>query len=372
MWARQGVKRLCVVSCAVMQISNQVRDDLEQITQVISLVTDAHSTAIFLPTELLSEAASSASPSKATHPHKDFRDTIPLKQVIQPGIDPKYGSIDLVAVHSYSKLVRDCRIQVGHGLLGWVSEQGRPIHLSPCDVGSSALAIYVDPEPIRSLLAVPISTRPLLSAQRGSNGTSSQNTSNIHPPCGVLMCDSIKEDGFSSNQVKVLEHMSTVVQRLLFWTQRASQGLEVETSWEIFKQKTAELGDAIGHNSIEILRIRLESLNTLESKGGISLAVQLSEQFIRLAQQSLPPHFPCVRLPNGDIALAVDNMMSGFFQQKLHTLSKHLSSAEKPLEISIECYRANLATGGQCNVDATLQQQPISVKTSANLGGIRA
>jgi hypothetical protein len=25
-----------------------------------------------------------------------------------------------------------------------------------------------------------------------------------------------------------------------------------------------------------------------------------------------------------------------------------------------------------CNIDATLQQQPISVRTSANLGGVRA
>lgn len=327
-----------------MQSLNQFRDDLFEVTRLVSLVTGAHTTAVFLPTEVLGDTA----PQRA-------------------------ASIELVAVQSQSKLVKDCRLQVGHGLLGWVAEHGRPIHLAPCDVSSSALSLYTNPEPIKSLVAVPIVSQPVTTAPPHPHATAA---SSRHPvalgPCGVLMCDSMRLDGFSNAQVKVLEHFATMIQRLLTWAQKAVYGSHVETSWELFKQKTLQLGDAIGHNSIEILRIRLESLSTLEALGGVSLAAQLSEQFLRLTQQAIPPHFPCVRLPNGDVALAVDDMMSGFFQQKLQTLAKHLSANERVVQISIECYRARLTAGAQCNVDATLQQQPRSVLTSTNLGGVRA
>jgi hypothetical protein len=354
-----------------MQFSNLIRDDLQEVARLVSVISGAHSTAIFLPTELVGQPSSSAL-SRSSLTQRDIRDAIPLKQVVQPGIDPKAASIDLIAVHSHSKLVKDCRVQVGHGLLGWVAEQGRPIHLAPCDGSSSALAMYVDQEPIKSLVAVPIFTQPLLGTAYPRHPNSPHTGPLASGPCGVLMCDSTQVDGFTNSQVKILEQFASTIQKLLSWAQKAGHGAQVETSWELFKQKTTELGDAIGHGSVEILRIRLDTLRTLESVGGISLAVQLSEQFVRLAQQAVPPHFPCIRLPDGDVALAVDDMMSGFFQQKLQTLANHLSASDKPLQISIECYRAKLAAGGQCNVDATLQQQPVSIKTSANLGGVRA
>jgi hypothetical protein len=186
------------------------------------------------------------------------------------------------------------------------------------------------------------------------------------------MCDSLRADGFTSAQIKILEQFAAMIPKLLSWVHKAGQGAQVETSWEVFRAKTLQLGEAIGHSSVEILRIRLESLQELESHGGVTLAVQLSEQFVRLAQQAIPPHFPCVRLPDGDVALALDDMMSGFFQHKLQALASHLSSAGKPLEISIECYRAKLSGNGHCNIDLTLQQQPVSIKSSANLGGVRA
>jgi hypothetical protein len=373
------IDSVCVVNFVVMQFSSHIREDLQEVARLVSVINGAHSTAVFLPTELLGSVAGSPL-SRSNLSQRDIRDAIPLRQVVQPGIDPKAASIDLIAVHSNANLVKDCRVQVGHGLLGWVAEQGRPIHLAPCEVSSSALAIYLDQEPVKSLVAVPIFTQPLLSPLALSPHSShhlrppspGHNSSPPSSPCGVLMCDSTRVDGFTNSQVKVLEQFAAMIQKLLGWAQKAGHGAQVETSWEVFKQKTLQLGDAIGHGSIEILRIRLESLRSLEALGGISLAVQLSEQFVRLAQQAVPPHFPCIRLPDGDVALAVDDMMSGFFQQKLQTLANHLSSPDKPLQISIECYRAKLAAGGQCSVDATLQQKPISIKTSANLGGVRA
>jgi hypothetical protein len=368
---------MSAVSVVVMQFLNQFREDLHEVAKLVSAITGSHSSAIFIPADLIgqdgaySQSITSAANQRAIQ--RDLRDAIPLKQVLQPGIDPKSAAVDLIAAHSTSTLVRDCRVPVGHGLVGWVAEQGRPIHLSPCDVSSSALSIYVDQEPIKSLVAVPIFTEGGLRQGQYSRTTSAlQNPPLPLGSCGVLMCDSTRVDGFTNAHVKILEQFAAMIQRFLCWSQKAGHGAQIETSWEIFKQKTIQLGDAIGHNSIEIVRIKLESLRELEALGGVSLAVQISEQFTRLTQQAVPPHFPCIRLPDGDIVLAVDDMMSSFFQQKLQSLANHLSSADKPVRINIECYRARLGPGGMCTIDATLQQKPISVKTSANLGGVRA
>jgi hypothetical protein len=356
-----------------MQLLNQFRDDLQEVARLVAAITGAHSTAIFIPTELMRQSLGPAHGAGGGLGQRETRDTIPLKQVIEPGIDFKAASVDLIAAQSSAKLVKDCRVQVGHGLVGWVAEQGRPIHLSPCDVSSSALSMYVDQEPIKSLVAVPIFT------ESTSRTTQYLRTTSSSPPpprplasCGVLVCDSTKLDGFTTAHVKLLEQSAAMIQKIATWALRAGYGAQIETSWELFRQKTVQLGDAIGHSSIEIIRIKLESMRELEAIGGVSLAVQVSEQFTRLAQQAVPPHFPCIRLPDGDVVLALDDMMSAFFQQKLQSVANHLSSADKPVRISIGCYRAKLATGGACNIDATLQQQPISVRSSANLGGVRA
>lgn len=285
-------------------------------------------------------------------------DTIRLSQIVEPGVDPRRSSIDLVAVHSQSKLVKDCRLQVGSGLLGWVAEQGRPIHLTPYDVGSQAIGIYLDNEPIRSLVAVPIAI--------------TQTHSATGETFGVLMCDSLRPDSFSNSHVKSLEHIAKLLQRLIFWSHDRSQPTHFETSWEHFKKKTADLGEAIGATSIEVLRLRIDSFQDMEALAGVALAVQHSEQFLRLAQQALPPHFPLVRLPNGDVIICVDNMMSAFFQQKLHSLANHLHTPQKPLCISIHSFSAKIGTSGGCCLDATLQQKPLSSRTSTNVGGARA
>jgi hypothetical protein len=185
------------------------------------------------------------------------------------------------------------------------------------------------------------------------------------------MCDSLDPQAFPNAQVKLLEQLASHVRRLLFWVQSVAQVAQVETSWELFKEKTVELGDAIGHSSIELLRLRIESFTELQSRCGHSTAIQVYEQLWRLAQQALPPHFPLVRLPNGEVLIAVDNMMSGFFQQKLHSLANHLNTPSKPVTLSIECFAAALGAHSQCNLDNTLQQKPLVKKSSTHVGGSR-
>jgi hypothetical protein len=350
-----------------MQLSNHLRKDIQELTRLASLATEAHSSAVFLPTDLLKVVKSSEPLYRSSGVSKDNSDNV--KRLNRKDEEQRASSIDLVAYTSETDLVKDSRIQVGHGLLGWVSEQGKSIHLAPCDVPSSSIGIYIDSAPVKSLVAVPIT----IDRSPQTNSSSGVRTIDINNgPHGVLMCDSTKASGFTNKEIKILENIARAIQGFISWSLKSNEASPVETSWDLFKQATSDLGDAIGHDSIELLRLRLDSLNEIENIGGISLAVQLSDQFIRLTQQALPPHFPYSRIPDGDIVLAVDNMMSAFFQQKLQSLANHLSSTEKPLHISIESYRAKLSTGGKCNIDLTLRQQPISISTSLNIGGVRA
>jgi hypothetical protein len=341
-----------------MLLAVESRDDFRLLAQLAASLSDAHSCALFLPTEVASSTTGASRRSSALK--SSSGNPLGLRASIhsEAAVDSQLGSIDLVAVHSYSKLVSDCRIPVGNGLLGWVADQGRPIHLSPFEVGSSAIGIYLDSEPIRSLVAVPIFLTPPGSATR-------------LPTCGVLMCDSLNAQAFPNSHVKLLEQVASLAGRLVYWAHSATQVMHVEASWDLFKSKTAELGEAIGHASVEILRLTVETFSELQSTSGISVAVQLSEQFSRLAQQALPPHFPLVKLPNGDTLVAVDNMMSAFFQQKLHSLAAHLHTRQRPFSIAIERYSAQLGPHGHCNLDRTLQQKPITVQTSSTAGGTR-
>jgi hypothetical protein len=343
-----------------MLLPTQMREDFQELTRLAAAVTDAHSSAIFLPTNLLAHWASAPSRSSLGLPSSNRRDSLSPRRSLETGNDPRLGSIELVSVHSYAKLARDCRIQVGSGLLGWVADQGRPIHLASFDVGSSTLGLYVNNEAIKSLVAVPI----VMTTESDVGGREA---------CGVLMCDSLRPDGFTNAHVKVLEQLANHVSRLVRWVSSLAEVAQLDTSWEIFSQKTHQLGEAIGASSIEILRARIDSSTELVRLAGVSAMIQLAEQFIRLAQQALPPHFPLVRIPTGDILIAVDSMMSSFFQQKLQTLALHLSSLQKPFSISIDSFSSKVGPHGRCDLDATLQQQPLSKKpSSSGIGGSRA
>lgn len=347
-----------------MSLPTAVKDDLAELVQLASQVTEAHTAAIFLPTYLLNPrlSASTSVPNGATVKGKvsrlNTKDAIPLKQVVESGVDAKNGSIELVAVHSYSKLARDARIQSGAGLLGWVAEQGRPIYLSPCDLPNHSLALYADNEAVKSFAAIPIDCAE----------TDPSQELTLH---GVLMCDSLKNDAFSSATIKMLEQMAKLCKQLLVWSSRANRSDHVESSWEVFKQKTAQLGDAIGSNSVDLLKIHIRSFQELEASAGVSEAIKQSEQFLRLIQQALPPHFPIMRLPSGEIIVSLDNMMSTFFQQKLQNLAAHLNNPTKPLVISIERYHSIVDNHGRCDFDKSFHQKPLC-KNPSSLGGARA
>lgn len=339
-----------------MPLPAAIQDDLTHLVKLASSVTGAHTVAIFLPTHLVDPRFQNE-PSKRRDGGKvDTRDAITLNQVIESGKDTKPGSIDLVAAQSYSKVARDARIQAGTGLLGWVANHGRPISLSPCD-RSNLPAIYVGSESIQSLVAVPIDC---------SDSDLSPQFS-LH---GVLLCDSLHANAFSNSDINFLEQIARQCQRLVFWAGYAASVNQLESSWDLFKQKVGQLGGAIGPESIDLLKLRIESFQDVADSSGLSEAVKCSEQFVRLVQQALPPHFPIVRIPSGEIVIAVDNMMSTFFQQKVHNLAMHTKPGQAPIVLELERYSAKLDTKGAFDIDHSFQQEP-KYKKLSSIGGTR-
>ncbi len=340
-----------------MPLPSAIKDDLVDLVKLASSLTEAHTIAVFLPTHLTSPRLQPDSSIIGGLSKLTAKDAIPLKKIIEPGYDTKNASIELVAVHSYSKITKDARIQAGAGLLGWVAEQGRPIYLSQSDIPKLP-ALYIEPEIVQSLAALPIDC---------SKADPSRELK-LH---GVLMCDSLRSEAFSNSDIKLLEQISRQCQKLIYWASNATAASQVESSWDTFRQKVIHLGDAIGQDSIDLLKLRIESFQELADARGLSEAVKYSEQFFRLVQQALPPHFPIARIPSGEIVIAVDNMMSTFFQQKLHNLAVHLSSKDRPLTVAVEHYGAKTEQSGKCNIDITLQQQP-KFKRLSSTGGTRA
>jgi hypothetical protein len=215
------------------------------------------------------------------------------------------------------------------------------MHIAPFESESSSLGIYSEPEQLRSLAALPV---PMPSEYRDAESC-----------FGVLVCDSKRATPFSKVQMKLLEDISTEISRLLFWALFKVPHSAVESSWESFLARTENLGTAIGVNSIEFLRVAMPCLSELEQCAGVSATVRMSEQFFRLVQQALPPHFPIVRLPQGEILIALDNMMSAFFKTKLHALAKHLAEEFKGFGVVIHSFAARAHRGRGLDIDAILQ-----------------
>lgn len=347
-----------------------ISEDLKKFTRLAANVSEAHTAALFLPTGLLSPSphtvqplAKPPLPLKALTPHASVIGKLPANndaavQAVSHAPSLPQASIEMVAVASLSAaVVRDSRIQVGHGLLGWVSENGRPIHVAPFEMESSTLGVYSDSEPIKSLVAVPI-PMPIIDPH-GEECS------------GVLMCDSRKPLSFTKAQVRNLEEIATLISRLLYWTLFRKEISANESSWDAFITKMAHLTEAIGNDSVEVARISIETFEELEAKHGITFAVQQSEQFLRLIQQALPPHFPCLRLPTGEIVIALDNMMSTFFQTKIRSLAQHLNEHASPFTIEIRNFSAKGIRGASGDIDSILKVPPTSTLSKA-VGGSRA
>ena len=112
-----------------------------------------------------------------------------------------------------------------------------------------------------------------------------------------------------------------------------------------------QLREAIGTSSLEVLRIRLANAEQLEQKIGTEACINLIEQCLRLIEQSLPPHFPALKHPSGDIIIILDNMMSSFYENKITAICSHISGGKQQVSFSF----ARSSFKEKSNRNATLE-----------------
>ena len=53
----------------------------------------------------------------------------------------------------------------------------------------------------------------------------------------------------------------------------------------------------------------------------------------RLIQQALPPQYPTLQLPNGDVVILLDNMTTAFYENKIRAIATHVLGAGADREI---------------------------------------
>ncbi len=255
-------------------------------------LTDAYSCFVFLPPSFLDDSVSR---------------------------DRDQTTLLLAGQHSLcNDLIENCQIAVGSGLIGWVARHAQAIHVSPFDHDSRTLGMYRDDRELKSFMGIPIHLR------RDGNSE--------HVATGVIACDSKKSYAFSKLQGKLLANLAheLAVTLELIYCQKDARG---SNSWNEFEPAAQNLVDSIGAGSLDVLRVVPANFSELERSLGTARAAELIQQFIRLVQQALPPEAPLCLLPNGDLVLLLDNMITGFYENKLIKLAEHIKVSQHSLKL---------------------------------------
>lgn len=253
-------------------------------------ISDAHTCSIFIPLQVLAACSELAESQKRS----------------------TSDSLVLGGFHSLSDaIVRDSTLPLDSGLVGWVAKHRQPIHVSPFEHDSRTLGMYASDQSLKSFVGIPILFR------------SREQHRNV---AGVVACDSKKSFAFSKLQGKLLSDLAEEVTSTLELLIETHSSESSEDSFETFTHRMVSLVQSLGEHSIDILRMQLCNSAALEQSRGIHGWQDAVDQVQRLIQQTLPPLFPSLRLPNGDIVIALDNMMSGFYENKIQVICQHLGT----------------------------------------------
>jgi hypothetical protein len=197
-----------------------------------------------------------------------------------------------------------------------VASHGRSIHVSPFELDSRTLGIYSADQQLKSFIGIPISLQDpydmLSAAGVGRNQL-----------LGVLACDSKKSFAFSKIQGKLLEDLSREIAETVTLLVEQQGRAHPDVAWHLFLRRGAELARSIRISSVEVVRVVMTNFRDIEHRMGTSTALTAAEQLHRIIRQVLPPHFPSVRLLNGDVVMAFDNMMTSFYESRIRAVTAH-------------------------------------------------
>ncbi len=288
----------------------QLEKDLHRLAGFGLNITDAHSCFIFVPPQILS--------TDFEPPAVELRDVS-----YRSGKHPASEQNQLLEIAGVSTLSQDvidhCKIFLDSGLIGWVAKHGKSIHVSPFEHDSRTLGVYSADQQLKSFLGIPV---PL----------SEPDISGKSALTGVIACDSKKSFAFSKLQGKLLEDLAREVASTIALHQRNLETSARQPTWDTFLESACTLGHSLGVLSLEIMRIRQLGFENLETSIGTMKAIELTRQAHRLIQQAIPPLYPSLVLPNGDMVIALDTMMSSLIENKVRALCGHLSGEGASIE----------------------------------------
>lgn len=252
------------------------------------------------------------------------------------------GATDLeLAVSSSNRedQLQPQQVEIGEGPIGWVAEQNRP-------------RLYSDPDPrdyrlypsllIKSIVAFPV----LLSG--------------AHTARGVIAFDSLKSHAFGKRHLVTLRDLALEIAETLNTNVRAQLALR-PSSWESFLKRGERLLEALGGDGVEMIRVHITNDAETSSRLGRELWEESKERFLRLVEQTLPPHFPICRLHDGDIAILVDNLMSSFFKKKIEAVAAKTPEPGHCFKIRFVCKDGRSFGMGSIDLEQLLHETELPV-----------
>ena len=349
-----GLTSFGVLSCGVAVSRIDVALLLRELTRLARFganLADAFSCLIFLPDSLVtSRPARTQSSSARVNLSSETRATA-------GPIAKDHAILALGGAHTLSTaLIPHASIAVGNGLIGWVAKHRRAIHVSPFDRDSTTLGIYSSDQQLKSFIGVPIAL---------SSGDESESL------VGVLTCDSKKSFAFTKIQGKLLEDLAEQIALIVSLCRRPVTAGS-DGSWQSFVSHAGRLTDALGLPAVEALRVRIANLSELEQGAGTASVFELSDQIFRLIQQALPPHFPAVRTPQGDIVLLVDNMMTSFYENKIRAVCERITQPHGIIKINFIRRSARNRSSGVTDIESLVADsavEEVELTQSAALAG---
>ena len=272
---------------STLSIEDHLKDSLNRLARFGANITDSHSCFLLLPPSFLGRDEES--------------DT----------------TLVIGGYHSLCPdIVSNCTIRSGSGLIGWVAKHAQPIHVSPFEHDSRTLGMYRDDRELKSFIGTPILLKT--AGSRAARGT------------GVIACDSKKSFAFSKLQGKLLSDLAEEVAATVALI-NARDEVSAFPSWNEFMIQAEQTLAAVGMQSVDAVRLRIGNFSDLERALGTDISLELVQQLYRLIQQSLPPHFPHFQMPNGDMLIVMDNMMTSFYENRITALAEHIQAKKAPI-----------------------------------------
>lgn len=228
--------------------------------------------------------------------------------------------LELAGFHTLSTDIEEtCFIPEDSGLIGWVAKHRRGIHVSPFEHDSRTLGIYKSDQGLKSFIGVPVDL----------------SVSGLGPKAvGVVCCDSKKSFAFSKLQGKLLEDLAREAAHMTNLTLAYMKKSRADTNWRQFLLRAQALSETIGPNSFELVRIKTETASQVELRHGSAKVIAMREQLERFISQALPPSSPTFCFPHGDILIALDTMVSSFYENKIRALGAQAGGPGVGFELS--------------------------------------